>query len=99
VICGLLANVQVVDLATHISRSLPTASDANASREYITSVESSLGEGEDVEQGKRVEIVKGLVAKVNEGRGALEGTKESGMLNKHGHGYIWCGDVARAGEL
>jgi hypothetical protein len=68
----------VTDLATHIARSLPTASDATASKEYIASVESSLGEGEDVAEAKRVEVVKALVTKVGEARGALEGAKESG---------------------
>ena len=37
-----------------------------------------MGEDEEVEQGKRAEIVKALVSKVEQGRGALEGTKESG---------------------
>jgi hypothetical protein len=67
-----------VELATHLSRCVPTSSDATASKEFIASYENQLKDGEEEDEVKRKEVVKGIATKVGEVGGALDGVKESG---------------------
>ncbi|WWC97586.1 hypothetical protein V866_004470 [Kwoniella sp. B9012] len=75
---------QVIELASHLARSLPN-SDQASYREFVGSYESQVNkEGEeDVAAEQKTEIVKSLVAKVGELKGALDGLKESDVENSH----------------
>ncbi|WWD06357.1 hypothetical protein V865_004447 [Kwoniella europaea PYCC6329] len=75
---------QVIELASHLARSLPN-SDQASYREFVGSYESKVNkEGEeDVAAEQKTEIVKSLVAKVGELKGALDGLKESDVENSH----------------
>ncbi|KAK6904685.1 hypothetical protein I204_06716 [Kwoniella mangroviensis CBS 8886] len=75
---------QVIELASHLARSLPN-SDQASYREFVGSYESQVNkEGEeDVAAEQKTGIVKSLVAKVGELKGALDGLKESDVENSH----------------
>jgi hypothetical protein len=61
---------------------MPTSGDAAASKEFVAGYEAQLGqEGEEVEESKRKEVIRGIATKVGEVGGALEGQKESGELD------------------
>ncbi|WVF66508.1 hypothetical protein IAT40_001248 [Kwoniella sp. CBS 6097] len=72
---------QILELATHVSRSLPTSEQ----REFLGTYESQVkveGEG-DVPEDKRKSAVKSLVGKLVELKGGLEGLKESDVESSH----------------
>ncbi|OCF41054.1 eukaryotic translation initiation factor 3 subunit M [Kwoniella heveanensis CBS 569] len=72
---------QILELATHISRSLPAAEQ----REFVGTYEAQVkveGEG-DVPEDKRADVVKSLVGKLVELKGGLEGLKESDVESSH----------------
>ncbi|WVW81254.1 hypothetical protein I302_103245 [Kwoniella bestiolae CBS 10118] len=72
---------QVIELASHLARSLPN-SDQASYREFVGSYENQVTE-EDVAVEQKREIVKSLVGKVGELKGALDGLKESDVENSH----------------
>lgn len=80
---GQSLDIQVTELATHLSRCVPTSTDPSASRDFIAGYESQLEEGEEEDESKRREVLKGIVGKVGEVGGALEGLKESGESFHH----------------
>ncbi|KAK8844780.1 hypothetical protein IAR55_006630 [Kwoniella newhampshirensis] len=75
---------QIVELAAHLSRSLPNPDQTNT-REFVASFESQLTaeEGEDISEEKKKEVVKALVAKFVELKGGLEAAKESEVESSH----------------
>jgi hypothetical protein len=70
----------VTELATHLSRCVPTSSDAAASKDFIAGYEAQLQDGDDESEEQRKEIIKGIAAKVGEVGGALDGATESSKL-------------------
>ncbi|WWC57567.1 uncharacterized protein I303_100099 [Kwoniella dejecticola CBS 10117] len=73
---------QVIELASHLARSLPS-SDQASYREFVGSFESQVKENEEVTDAQKQEIVKSLVGKVGELKGALDGVKESDVESSH----------------
>ena len=77
---------QVVELAAHLSRSLPNATDQTAVRDFISSFETQLtpedGEAE-LDDEKMKAVVRSVVKKFSELRGGLEAAKEIGQSWPH----------------
>ncbi|WVQ94122.1 hypothetical protein IAU59_001200 [Kwoniella sp. CBS 9459] len=72
---------QILELATHLSRSLPAAEQ----REFVGMYEAQVKvEGDaEVPEDKRAPVVKSLVGKLVELKGGLEGLKESDVESSH----------------
>lgn len=69
---------QVSEFATHLTRSLPSSTEASASKDFIASFEDQIS-GDEVSDAQKQAVVKGLIGKLSELRGGLEAAKESGM--------------------
>ncbi|ORX35139.1 hypothetical protein BD324DRAFT_634026 [Kockovaella imperatae] len=76
---------QVSEYARHLTRSLPNASDIAAAKEFVAGYESQVKgeEGQEVPESTRQEIVRSLVEKTVELKGALEASKESETESSH----------------
>ena len=72
------ANIQVIETAMHVSRSVAT--DQAAYRDFMTHFDTASlsGEGEQLSAEKKQEIIRDLVTRVTEGQGCLQGNKETG---------------------
>ncbi|WWC67335.1 uncharacterized protein I206_101243 [Kwoniella pini CBS 10737] len=73
---------QVIELASHLARSLPS-SDQSSYRDFVGGFENQVKENEEISDLKKKEIVKTLVGKVDELKGALDGIKESDVESSH----------------
>lgn len=73
--------IQVVELAAHLARSLPNATDASAVRDFVSSFESQLeieDGGAELPDERKKSVTKSVVGKFSELRGGLEAAKEIG---------------------
>jgi translation initiation factor 3 subunit M len=77
---GLLTRTQILELAVHLSRSIPASADGSAARDFVAGFEAQVKgeEGEEVPEETRKAAVKSLIGKFGELRGGLEAAKESG---------------------
>lgn len=74
------ADDQVVEYVQHLARSLASPSEA-AYKELLASFESQIKSDDpnvEVPEDSRKSVVKGLVSKTVELRGALEGVRDTG---------------------
>ncbi|WVQ82795.1 eukaryotic translation initiation factor 3 subunit M [Cryptococcus sp. DSM 104549] len=77
---------QIVELAAHLSRSLPASTDASAAHEFIAEFEAQVtpAEGEaELPEEKKKEVVRSVVAKFVELRGGVEAAKEAEVESSH----------------
>ncbi|WWC90202.1 uncharacterized protein L201_005135 [Kwoniella dendrophila CBS 6074] len=73
---------QVIELASHLARSLPNA-DQSSYRDFVGTYEGQVKENEEISDEQKKEIVTSLVGKVGELKGALDGLKEADVESSH----------------
>ncbi|WWD22666.1 hypothetical protein CI109_107159 [Kwoniella shandongensis] len=75
---------QVLELAAHLSRSIPNPDQTNI-REFVASFEAQVQveEGQEISEEKKKEVVKSIVGKFVELKGGLEAAKESEVESSH----------------
>ena len=75
----MMTDSQVLEFAQHLSRSAPNPSDATT-KEFVAQWDSQIDASAEIPEEQRRTLVKSIVDKVAELRGAIEGVRDTGAL-------------------
>lgn len=71
----------MLEFAQHLSRSAPNPSDATT-KEFVSQWDAQIDGSAEVPEEQRRTLVRSIVDKVAELRGAIEGVKDTGALGE-----------------